>query len=158
MRSVWLSGYAPLVATALIISLVGIGGLAGAQHAQLDDGNATVDVVAPTGDRLAVESGRFTTAADYLRLPDLVVDVSSVSGTPRIHYRQTVPELGIDRQNARLIRREGRIRVPLADVAYPPTGERPEPGEYDGRVLVRVQSFSTDTVVANRSIRIGVPE
>lgn len=146
---------ASLLATAVIIALVGIGGLAGADPAQLDDGTATVDVVSMPA-QLAYEPGRFGTEAEYLRLPDLVVAVNALSGTPRIHYRITVPSMGIDRHETRLIRGEGRLRIPLADVAFPPGQHRQESGTHSGRVEVRVQSFSTDTVIANRSVRVGV--
>jgi hypothetical protein len=156
MRSTGSPRNASLLAAAAIVALVGIGGLVGAQSAELDGGTASVEVVSAPGDRLAFEPGRFGTAADYLRLPDLVVAVTARSGTPRIHYRITLPKMGVDRHDTRLIRREGRLRVPLTDVASPPTG--PVPGTYTGRVEVRVQNFSTDSVIVNRTVRVEVPE
>jgi hypothetical protein len=41
-------------------------------------------------------------------------------------------------------------------VAGTPTG--PVPGTYTGRVEVRVQNFSTDSVIVNRTVRVEVPE
>ena len=157
MSFTWPPTNASLVAAATIVALVGIGGVTGAQSPELDNGTAAIDVVSAPGDRLCFEAGRFGTAADYLRLPDLVIEVTSLSGTPRIHYRITIPEMEVDRHDTRLIRREGRLRVPLADVAAPSSGTGTTPGIYTGRVEVRVQSFSTDAVVTNRTIRVEVP-
>jgi hypothetical protein len=148
---------ATMIAAAAIVAVVAVGGMAGAEAARIDDGTATVEVSSPTTDRLAVEPGRFGTEADYLRVPDLVVDVRSRSGTPRIFYRVSVPGMDLDRHATSLLGRTGRLRVHLPDVAYPPTAPRPDPGTYVGRIEVRVQSFGTDTLVETRSVRVRVP-
>lgn len=137
-------------------------GLAGSQPATLGDGTATVDVVEPTRDTLETAPGRFGTTVSYLRLPDLVADVSNVSGRPRLVYSVRVPALELDRQETRLIHGEGRLAVAMADRAYPPRASAddglPDPGTYDGRLVVRVQSFSSDRTIVNRTIEVQVAE
>lgn len=150
------------VATVGIVVAVVLGGWLGAQPATLGDGTATVRVVSPDADGLETEPGRFGTAASYLRLPDLVADVTNVTGTPRLVYRIRVPALDLDRQRSRLIRHEGRLRVSMPDRAFPPreTAEASPPpaGRYDGRLVVRVQSFSTDRTVLNRTVTVRIRE
>lgn len=144
----------------LIVVLTVLGGVAGTTPTTVGEGSATIAVETPTTDRLVTEPGRFGTAATYLRLPDLVADVTNATGRPRLVYAVRVPALDLDRQRTRLIRGEGRIRVRMADRAYPPRASDdpglPEPGTYDGRLVVRVQSASHDRTVVNRSIRVRV--
>lgn len=126
------------------------------------DGNATLRVVAPTTAELATSPGRFGTSARYLRLPDLVVDVTDVEGRPRIVYRVVVPALGVDRQVTEVVTATGRTRLRMSDRAYPPAGysnnhlSLSAAGTFDGRLVVRVQSFSTDRTVVNRSVQVEV--
>lgn len=151
------------VAAGLLVVLVVLAsGLVGGQPAGLGDGTAEVAVVSPDVDRLVVDDGRFGTAATYLRLPDLVVETSNVSGRPRLVYAVAVPELGLDRQRTRLIDGERRLRIHMPDRAFAPRGTGdgalPPPGTYEGRLTVRVQSFSTDRTVVNRTLMVRVPE
>lgn len=97
-------------------------GLVGGQPTTLDDGTAEIELVSPDADRLAIDDSRFGTAAANLRLPDLVVEVSNLTGRPRVVYTVAIPDLGLDRQRTRLIERRGRLRVPMADRAYAPGG------------------------------------
>lgn len=126
------------------------------------DGNASVSVLSPTTDELATSPGRFGTRARYLRLPDLSVDVTAIEGRPRIVYRVVVPALGVDRQVDAVVTSTGPTRLRMADRAYPPAGyssefrSLPATGTFDGRLVVRVQSFTTDRTVLNRSIRVRV--
>lgn len=126
------------------------------------DGTATIGVLSPAGDVLDTSQGRFGTDARYLRLPDLVVDVTALEGRPRIVYRVVVPELGVDRQVHEVVTSTGRTRLRMADRAYPPTDypanfrTLPQDGSLEGRIVVRVQSFSTDRTVTNRSIQVRV--
>lgn len=146
--------------TGLVVVLTVLGGVAGTSPTTVGEGTATIAIETPTTDRLVTEPGRFGTAATYLRLPDLVADVTDATGRPRLVYAVRVPALDLDRQRTRLIRGEGRMRVPMPDRAYPPraSGDAglPEPGSYDGRLVVRVQSASHDRTVVNRSIQVRV--
>jgi hypothetical protein len=154
-------GRSGLAALVIVLATV-TAGLAGSEPAALGDGTATVDVVEPTAETLSIDRGRFGADVSYLRLPDLVVDVSNVTGRPRVVYAVRVPALGLDRVENRLIREEGRLRVSMADRAYPPRGSGdgglPEPGTYDGRLVVRVQSFASDRTVRNRTIQVRVSQ
>lgn len=121
---------------------------------ELGDGTATVTVVEPTGDTLVISDGRFGTNASYLRVPDLVADVEQREGQPRLVYRVRVPELGVDSQQTTLLPASGRVRISMDDVAF----EDVNAGTYDGQVVVRVQSFSDDTTVLNRSVEVRARE
>lgn len=154
---------APARSTQAVVAILAatiLAGLIGAPSADIGDGTAEVEVVSPTGDRLVTEPGRFGTAATYVRLPDLVADVSSVTDRPRLVYQVTVPALDIEIQRTRLLRDSGRVRIQVPDRAFPPgnasVGGLPESGTYPGRIVVRVQSFSEDRTVVNRTIHVEV--
>jgi hypothetical protein len=138
---------------------------------ELGSGTANVSVVSPAeidaghGDSslvLRTTPGRFGTSATYLRIPDLVVDASNVDGTPRLVYGLEVRALDVDRLETRLLPDPGRLRVPMADRAYPPPDFEhdapglPEPGTYEGRLVVRVQSYTSDRIVVNRTVEVIV--
>lgn len=128
----------------------------------LGDGTATLRVDSPTADELRTSPGRFGTRARYLRVPDLVVDVTALEGRPRVVYRLVVPRLGVDRQVHQVVTTTGRTRLRMADRAYPPADysdrfrRLPPDGTYEGYLVVRVQSFTGDRTVLNRSIRVVV--
>lgn len=141
------------------------------QTRSLGDGSADVRVVAPAeltpegADQeltFSPSPGRFGAAPRYLRTPDLRVNVTQLSGRPRIVYLFVVPRLGIEERTKKLIDGTGHIHLPAEDAAFPPSGypyntsRRPDPGTYEGRILVRVQSFTSDSIVVNRSIRVEV--
>ena len=144
----------PRVAVGIIVAVLLVTGPIGVnvtgEPAALGDGTATVTVLDPTGDRVPITDGRFGTAVSYVRIPDLVVDVESVSGQPRLLYIVRVPALGLDEDNSRLVRSTGRLRVPLRDRAV----NQEVSGSYSGRLIVRVQSFSGMQTVSNRSIEV----
>jgi len=121
------------------------------ERASLGKGDATVRVVEPGNEAIPVTDGRFGTDVAYVRLPDLVVDVSAVEGNPRVFYQVTVPSLGVRKQNDKIIQSPGRLRVPIYDRALP-KGTTIEGAE--ARLIVRVQSFSGGKVVLNRTVEV----
>jgi len=123
------------------------------EPAQLGDGTASVTVVEPSGSQLQIEPGRFGTQAVYLRIPDLVATVDSLQGQPQLVYELTVPELGMEKRETRLIQSTGRLRVGMTDQAF----EAVDSGVYDGQLSVRVQSFSGGSIVLNRSVEVHAP-
>lgn len=160
-----------LVAVLIVGALVAVGP-AWSESPSLGDGTAEIEIVSPawldpgtgpTGRELATTPGRFGTAATYVRMPDLVVDVTNVTGTPELYYDVDVPAIEVDTAAVeRRLTGPGRYRLHLADVALPPGDYQvhgvspPEPGTYTGRVTVRVQSFSAQTVVVNRTVQVRV--
>lgn len=148
----------------VVLAFAAVGGppAGGPPPDEVGDGTASLSVVSPTTDALATSPGRFGTSARYLRLPDLVVDVSGVDGRPRVVYRVVVPALDVDRQVHEVVTSPGRVRLEMADRAYPPAGypggfrSLPGDGTYEGRLVVRVQSFTTDRTVLNRSVSVRV--
>lgn len=143
---------------AVVLFATILGGLAGADAPSLGDGTADVQIASPSVDRLPVEPGRFGSAARYVRVPDLVADVSRVDGHPRLQYRVAVPGIDVDRHRSRLLEGAGRLRLHLPDVALPPPGSGPSSGTYRGRIVVAVQSFSTDHTVLNRTVTVRVSQ
>lgn len=139
----------------IILFVTALSGFLGftAGESELGGGTATVTVAEPTADTFVVTDGRFGTDARYLRIPDLVATVEKRDGQPRLVYRVRIPELGVDRQETTLITASGRTRVPMDDIAF----EEVQPGTYDGRIVVRVQSFTDDTTVLNRSVEVQAP-
>ncbi len=117
------------------------------------DGTATITVEQPTTDRLSVTAGRFGTRAVYLRVPDLVATVEAVSGQPRIIYEITVPELGVELRETRVVDSTGTVRVRMEDRAF----ERLSAGAYDARLVVRIQSTDGDWTVRDRPLEVTVP-
>jgi hypothetical protein len=146
----------PRVAVGIIVAVLLVTGPIGVsvtgEPDTLGDGTATVTVLEPGSDALSITDGRFGTEVSYVRIPDLVVDVESVSGQPRLLYVVRVPALGLDEDNSRLVRSTGRLRVPLRDRAI----DQEVSGTYSGRLVVRVQSFSGMQTVSNRSIEVRV--
>jgi hypothetical protein len=129
----------------------------GGTPTELGDGTADVAIISPTDERLSVEPGRFGTAAPYLRLPDLVVDVSNLTGRPRALYAVEVPALDVDQTETRLIRDEGRLTIHMPDRAFQPPADSPSVmpnGTVEGRLIVRVQSFSSGRIHLNRTVTV----
>jgi hypothetical protein len=123
------------------------------EPATLDEGNASVTVVDGSVDTITVSEGRFGTNVTYVRLPDAVLDVDRVRGQPRVVYLVTIPNLSVDKQSRRYIESTRRLTVPMSDRALP---TRPASGTYQGRMVIRVQSFGYDEVVLNRSVEVTV--
>jgi hypothetical protein len=66
-------------------------------------------------------------------------------------YQVTVPDLNIRKQNDKLVQSNGRLRVPISDHAVA------KEAALDGvraRLVVRVQSYSGETVVMNRTVAV----
>lgn len=148
----------PVVPAVLAIILFGMllsgpaGGIDFARdRLSIGDGTASVTVVEPADEPVRVTDGRFGTNVSYVRIPDLVVDVRSVDGKPRVFYQVTVPELGVRKQNERIVRSTGRLRVPISDRALP--REVTADGA-TARLVVRVQSYTGGTVVMNRTVEL----
>ncbi len=158
-----------LVALLLAAALLVAGPSWGSSTA-LGDGSAEVHVVSPdwlepgngsTGHVLTTEDGRFGTRATYLRVPTVVVDASNVSGRPELYYDLDIPAFDRDpAATTQLLTDAGRYRLSPSDLALPPPDydeggvSRPEPGLYTARLLVRVQSFSGQRVVVNRTVEV----
>lgn len=160
-----------LVVVGLLLLALVLAGPTWGESRDLGEGTADVTIVAPDGLEagrgpadltLRTSPGRFGAAAVYLRIPDLVVDVTDLDGRPRVVYQVTVPALDVDRQEHRVITDAGRLTIPMPDRAYPPADyphdvtTRPSAGTYEGRLLVRVQSFTADRTVANRTVTVVV--
>ena len=149
---------ATLLTAGVVLFVLFLAGPAGGvdftgEPARLGDGNASVTVVEPETDRLSVEPGRFGTNATYVRLPDVVLDVDRVRGNPRVVSLLTVPNLSIDTQARRYIDSPGRLTIPMGDRALP---NRPQPGSYEGTMVIRIQSFGFDEVVLERTLEVTV--
>lgn len=161
---------------AALLILVGFlaAGPGWATSGDIGEGTATARIVEPTWladgsgpaeHRLRAQQGRFGTAAWYVRTPAVVLDVTNVTGSPELYYDVSIP--GIDADPAPVRRHlagPGRYRLAPADVALPPAGyevdrssvDLPADGTYTGRLEVRVRSFSTSHVVANRTVEVVV--
>ncbi len=144
-----------LVLGALLLSGP-VGLFAPAPTPSVGDGDAAVTVVAPTGDELPLTPGRFGTDVSYLRLPDLVAEVRDVTGSPELVYRISVPALGVEERVHHVLGREtdGRVRLDLDHRGLP--RDALSASEYEGRIIVRVQSFETERTIVNRSIQVVV--
>lgn len=162
---------ASVVVAAVVLASLLVAGPGWSSALDLGDGTADVRIVEPeyldpgTGPadhQLRTEPGRFGTAASYVRTPELVVDVTNVSGTPELHYDVAIPAIDADPAPVqRRLTAPGRYRLAPAAVAIPPrsydqNGAVPGDGTYTGYLLVRVQSFSGDDVVANRTVEVVV--
>lgn len=123
---------------------------------ELGDGTATVGNVEYADGPPRIEPGRFGSGVQYLRTPSLRVDVTDVRGTPRLVYVLTVPALGFERVETRLLTTDESTTVVLsmADRSFDEavTDER----TYEGKVVVRVQSFSGDRVIVSRNVTVEV--
>ncbi len=147
-----------LVVAVVLVTLVLTGPVVGfdvtKESPELGDGNATVEVLDAPSATIPVTHGRFGTDVSYVRIPEAAVDVRNLTGSPRIAYEVTVPELGVDRRVSRIVTDEGRVRLELSDRALAPDTD---PGTYTGRVDLRLQSFEGQTVLVNRTVEVTVP-
>lgn len=144
------------IAATLLVSgpLVSAVSLGQAPGPGLDDGNATVNDVA-LADDLTVSAGRFGTGVAYLRIPAAVVRLESVTDTPRLVYRVSVPGLGIeDAETRQLNQAASRVTVEFPDRAlrYETIRER----QYRATVSVHVQSFEVYRTVYRRNVTVDV--
>lgn len=146
------------VAILLVVLLSGpVGGLSPSGGPQrVGDGDADVVVQRAAGEDLEVTAGRFGTKGGYLRISDLVADVRSVTGRPELVYQVTVPELDLEARRRHVLGPDstGTVRLSLDDRGLPSEALAAE--SYRGLVVVRVQSFSTERIVLNRSVAVPV--
>ena len=144
-----------VVAVVLVVVLLsgpGTGIDLTSERPSLGDGTATVTVVQPEDGPLSVTDARFMRGASYVRIPDLVVDVTDVTGQPRVFYQVSIPALDVKKQNDRIVDAPGRFVVPLSDRAIPEDWV-PDNGT-TARVVVRVQSYSEGRTVLNRTVHV----
>jgi hypothetical protein len=141
-----------LVVVTLILSGPVVGIDFSSDGPTLGEGNASIEIVQPADRPLSVTEGRFGTGVSYVRIPDLVVDVTSVEGNPRVFYQVRVPKLGIKKQNHRIIDGTGKLRVPISDRAIPRSTEI---GNATAHLVVRVQSYSGGQIVLNRTVEVA---
>ena len=151
----WSDSWTEWVVVAVVIGTLLLSGPAGgidfgAERPSLDEGTATVQVVSPGGEPISITDGRFGTGVAYVRMPDLVVNVSDLEGTPRLSYTVTIPELDIEKRTDRLVGSPGRISVPLSDRAIPDS----EVADTEARIEVLLQSYSGQTTVVNRTVEV----
>ncbi|MEF8881615.1 MAG: hypothetical protein V5A34_03710 [Halapricum sp.] len=145
-----------IVVVALLVSGPVIPGvsLTGAEPTSLGEGDATVSSVTVDADRVRITPGRFGTNISYLRVPDARLQIDTIEGQPRVVYQLRIPELDIDLAAPKLLSESGRTTVRLDDQAIAP--ERLSQDQYEGQLVVRIQSLSTDRVVRNESITVEV--
>lgn len=155
-RTAYRGAVSLLVVVSLLSGPIGVGlDLTPGDDVALGDGDASITVLSPADDELAVTAGRFGAEVAYLRIPDLVVRVASVDGSPRVVYRVLVPDLATVTETRVLTPSDtGRVRLDARDRAMP-YGAVTE-STYQGHLEVRVQSFTTDRTVVNRSIAVEV--
>ncbi|WP_136716791.1 hypothetical protein [Halorientalis salina] len=122
----------------------------------LGDGSANVSMASDPASDLRIDRGRFGTGVYYLRMPPAVVDVAAIDGRPRLTYRVTVPGLDYTDSTSEMLSPDdtGRMRVALSDRAFAP--ETLTNDSYRAEIVVRVQSFETDTVVYRRNATVSV--
>ncbi|QSG07048.1 hypothetical protein [Halapricum desulfuricans] len=144
------------VLVALVISgpLVPGLSLAHSEPDSLDEGDATVSSVSVDAEKVTITPGRFGANVSYIRVPDAAVAVDGIEGQPRVVYQLSIPELGIDHSEPKLITTKGRTTVGVDPIAVQP--RRVTRDSYSGRVTVRVQSFTVDRVQYNESITVEV--
>jgi len=121
---------------------------------RLGDGTAEATLVSEPDNGLYIDRGRFGTGVLYLRIPDAVVDVASVTGRPRVVYQVSVPGLDFERSATTRVDESGRVRIPMDARAF--TYTRIENDSYRAEIEVRVQSFETDRTVASRTVTVPV--
>ena len=141
----------------VVFVLVATGPLSGvdvtsASPSTVGDGNATVTDVAVDRAALSLTPGRFGTNVTYLRVPAATVTTDDVTGRPRLLYIVSVPELGIELVERRVVTDPGRYRLAPDDRAM---ASRRADGVYNATLSVRVQSFTTDRTVAWTTVTVG---
>jgi hypothetical protein len=101
--------------------------------------------------------GRFGTDVVYLRVPPATVEVASVTGRPRLVYVARVPELGFERLATTQLdpntRGEQVVRMDARALSYDQVGNE----SYRVELLLRVQSFEVNEVVARRNVTVTAP-
>jgi len=122
---------------------------------ELGEGTATVSMASDPASDLRIDRGRFGTGVFYLRISPAVVDVSAVEGRPRLVYVVEVPTLDYEGSESELLTDgRGRTRIHLSDRAF--ANESITKPEYRAHVLVRLQSFTVDRVIYNRTVTVPV--
>lgn len=149
------AGAVVVVALVLTGPLVGAVDVGGTDRSELGDGTATVEAVSPEHPP-AVTPGRFGTGVAYLRIPDVRVRLSSVSGRSRLVYRVSVPALGFERVGNRRLAPDARgtVTVGMADRAF--EYARLDHEAYAASLAVRVQSFAVDRTVYRANVTVEV--
>lgn len=124
---------------------------------ELGDGTAEISVVS-SPNQLNIDRGRFGTDVYYLRVPDTVVHVDSVDGSPRIVYDFSSPELGIDVTKKKYLRgtEDEKIRLDIGHMALEESAIKKE--SYEANLTVNIQSFETYKTVYESEMEVEVTE
>lgn len=120
------------------------------------EGDAEVRILSAPAEDLRLTAGRFGADVAYLRLPTLSLSVAERTGRPELLYEVRVPELDVQARERTILgpRTGDTLRIHLADEGLPATALQRD--RYDGRILVRLQSFSTERTLLNRSVAVEV--
>ena len=117
-------------------------------------GAATVSVVS-VPDRATLEPGEYDTDVSYLEVPDAVVDVSAVTGTPVLTYSLSVPELK-SRSSVFFLKpgAEGRMELSMDRLSFDPDTVDRE--QYTGRLRLVMRGADGEQTLYERPIVVEV--
>ncbi|WP_254273046.1 hypothetical protein [Haloarcula marina] len=118
------------------------------------DGTATVDEVAVETETLRVTGGRFGTGVEYVRVPTATVTVATVTDRPRLVYVVAVPGLDIELTDSVVVTDAGTYRLDPGDRGLESGSATAT--QYEGRVAVRVQSFTDAKTVYRENATVEV--
>lgn len=149
-----------IVAVLVVATTVASGAAFAGDHrsapAAFGGGTATASVERLPADEVRIDPGRFGTDVPYLRIPDVTMHVTDVSGRPRVVYDVRVPALDAKAVSTRPLadRGPGRLEVRGVDHALDPGAVSQD--RYGATVRVRVQSFDAVTTAASTNTTVEV--
>lgn len=114
-------------------------------------------VVSLPQDDIRLEAGRYGAGTYYLRVPDAVVDIKRVRGSPRLVYKLRIDRLGYVRATVHFVDREHegeRLHLALEPDTFAP--DRIEGDAYDGTLLVVARTDRNATTLARQNVTVEV--
>lgn len=148
-----------LAITLLSGPLLGVVDLTQEQGPTITDqfGNGSADVtVESLPERLTIASGRYGSEQYYLRVPDIVANVSNVVGQPLLRYDIGIGELGFSTSTTAFLSpdAEGRTRLTME---APPFEEGDIQRErYNATITVLVRSDGVDRIIEQETVVVEV--
>jgi len=120
-------------------------------------GNGSADVTIETlPDSLTISKGRYDAQKYYLRTPDVVAQVSNVTGQPFLRYDVSIGELGYSTTTTAFLSpsTEGQTRLSLGRRSF--EEDEIQRNRYNGTITILVRANGSDRIIERANVTVGI--
>lgn len=125
-------------------------------YSTFGNGTASLSVQSFDSDAVVLRKGEYGSGAYLLEVPDIVVNIQEVQGSPFIVYKIRVPELGYTRSSVSVLNPEmnGTMHISLATDEIAP--DRVTQSAYQAEIILLVRSGHEERVLFRESVSLRV--